>query len=278
MKRDLREGFDQLVLAPSFGVLFRDALDARVVAEGLRVELRRRGRDRWARLQASGYGAFAAHDLPWLEASAAGSPPLTSPCGVPFELRVDDPRGRFLPLSLEVELPTAGLYDPGLAPASPPEREPAVPLYTAPTRVLVGAASVRATLRRASKPDAPASWARVELWLDGDLLGEGVADEEGNLLLPCRLPPPREPPLHGSPPAPDTGFERMQWQVELRAFWHPQMSGRVRPDLRALREQPEVALLRDSASPAAPLPPQLLRAGVPLVARSDDSSYLFVGA
>lgn len=276
MKRDLREGFDQLVLAPSFGVLFRDALDASVVAEGLRVELRRRGRDRWERLRANGYGAFAAHDLPWLDGSAAGSPPFTSPPGVRFELRVDDPRGRFLPLWLQVDLPTAGLYDPGLA--SPPEREPAVPLYTAPTRVLGAAASVRATLRRAAQTDAPASWARVELWLGADLLGEGVADQDGNLLLPCRLPPPREPPLHGSPPAPDTGFERMQWQVELRAFWHPQMAGRARPDLRALREQPEVALLRDSASPAAPLPPQLLRSGVPLVARSDDSSYLFVGA
>ena len=118
----------------------------------------------------------------------------------------------------------------------------------------------------------------MELWLSSVLLGEGLADREGRLLLPCRLPPPRDPPLHGSPPAPASGFERNRWEVTLRAWWDPAMADAAVPELGALRSQPEVALLRDAASPDVPLGPQVLRAGSPLVVRSDGSSYLFVGA
>jgi hypothetical protein len=272
--RTLRPSHDRLVLVAPFGVLFRDAFDGRVVAGPLRVELRRAATGAWQRLQPNGHGVFAAHALPRMRV-----PVDASPATVPFELRVSDPAARYLPVQLELDLPTDGLYDPGLDAGSPPPREPAVPLYSAPTRGFGGGVGVvRASLRRGSDPEAAVSWARVELWLGSQLLGEGVADREGSLLLPCVLPPPREPPLHGSPPAPAAGFERLRWDVTLRAHWSPELAGRERPDLHAVRRQPEVPLLREPASPAAPLGPQVLRSGVPLVARGDGSSYLFVGA
>ena len=272
--RQLRESRDVLELRALFGVLFRDSFDERIVAEGLDVELRRAGTAAWQRLASQPHGAFVVHALRGLRRPVEGSPP-TRRC----ELRVRDALGRYLPLQLDVDLPIDGLYDPGLGVASPPPHEPAIPLYSAPTRSVAGGTGcVRAALRRAADPDRPASWARVELWAGATRLGEGVADARGELLLPCRLPPPREPPLHGSPATPAAGFERLRWDVSLRAFWDPLLAGHERPDLHALLDQPEVALLRGPDSPSLPLGPQVLRAGLPLVVRSDGSPFLFVGA
>jgi len=272
--RQLRDSHDVLELRALFGVLFRDSFDGRVVADGLDVELRRAGTLAWQRLASHPHGAFAAHALRGLHRPVEGSPPTRR-----YELRMRDTLARFLPLEVGVDLPTEGLYDPGLDTTSPPPREPAIPLYSAPCRAVApGAGTVRAALRRASHPAAPTSWARMELWLGTTLFGQGVADQEGELLLPCHLPPPREPPLHGSPPVPATDFERLRWDVSLRAFWDPALAGRARPDLHALLAQPEVALLRGPDSPPMPLGLQVLRAGYPLVARSDGSPFLFVGA
>jgi hypothetical protein len=272
--RQLRDSHDVLELRAVFGVLFRDSFDGGVVSEGLNVELRLLGTRAWQRLASHPHGAFATHRVPGLRLPMEGSPATRR-----AELRVSDSRGVFLPLELALDLPTEGLYDPVLDSASPPPREPSVPLYSAPARSLAGGAGVvRAMLRRAGDPQAPASWARVELHCNGSRIGEGVTDGNGELLLPCRLPPPREPPLHGSPPTPAAGFERLRWDVELRAHWDPALAGRTRPDLHALRRQPEAPLLREAGSPPSLLGPQVLRAGLPLVVRSDGSPFLFVGA
>jgi hypothetical protein len=273
MSRELRDGYDRLVLLAPFGVLFRDHLGGRVIADGLRVELRRAGSGEWQRLAANPSGVFAAHALPGLRLPIEGSPPTRR-----YEMRMRDERDRFLPLRMDVDLP-AGLYDPGLSTSSPPEREPAVPLYSAPTRAVGGSGGVvRASLRSAADPGRPAAWARVELWLGSVRLAEGVADAQGGLLLACGLPPPREPPLHGSPPTPVAGFERLRWDVTLRAHWEPALAEQAIPDLHRVHRQPEVPLLRAAGSPEQPLGPQVLRPGGPLVVRSDGSSYLFVGA
>lgn len=272
--RQLRDSRDVLELRALSGVLFRDSFDGRIVAEGLEVELRRAGTKPWQRLASHPHGAFAVHTLRGLRRPVEGSPPTRR-----YELRMRDLLARFLPVEVAVDLPTDSLYDPRLDASSPPPREPAIPLYSAPSRSIAGGAgTVRASLRRASDPEQPASWAHVELWYGTTRLGEGVADQQGELLLPCRLPPPREPPLHGSPPVPAAGFERLRWDVSLRASWDPALAGKERPDLHVLHDQPEVALLREPHSPSAPLGPLVLRAGLPLVARSDGSPFLFVGA
>ncbi|MBC5783423.1 hypothetical protein H8N03_10745 [Ramlibacter sp. USB13] len=273
--RQLRPGADRLEVWTPFAVMFRDSFDGRVVAAGLRVELSDPVTRRMQALEANTQGIFVAHRLPRIRPEDADASP--SPRRA-FGLRVRDLRGRFLPLRLSPELPVAGLLDPD-GPASPPADLPFIPLYSASTRGLGGGVGLlRAQLRRASDPDAPLSWARVELWAGVLRLGEGLADAGGEVLLPCHLPPPRDPPLHGSPPEPDAGFERNRWDVQLRAYWDPALAAEPVPDLQAVRAQPEVPLLRNAGSPPEPLGALVLRPGATLVARSDASSFLFAGA
>jgi hypothetical protein len=276
MTRELKPGFDRLVLPAPFGVLFRDSFDGRVVKGGLRVQLRDvlSGHTQW--LASNGHGVFSAPSVRGWRGTEdeEDSPAFTRS----YHLSVVDEEQRFLPLVLQCRLPTRGLLDPEPGSASPAPREPAVPLFSAPTRQLpAGGGVVRAELRRASS-GGPAAWARLEVWHEDVLLGEGVADALGRLLVPCRLPPPREPPLLGSPPSGPEGFERSCWDVQLRAWWDAALAEAAAPDLARLRAQPEVPLLRDDASPAAALPPQQLRAGQTLVARGDATPYLWIGA
>ncbi|MCW7541908.1 hypothetical protein OOT46_29350 [Aquabacterium sp. A7-Y] len=278
MRRELSPGFDRVLLRAPVGVMFRDNFDQRVVAEGLHVELRDLLTGRRQGLAANAQGVFVAHSLPrWrmLGDDNHSSPPATRP----FLLQLGDRLGRFLPMRLQADLPTDGLLAPDGPVASRPDAPPFVPLFSAPARTLTaGVGIVRACLRRSSDPERPVAWARVELWLGATRLGEGVTDPQGSLQLPCALPPPREPPLHGSPPAAAADFERERWDVTLRAHWDPALIGTAVPDLHALQRQPEVALLQSAGPPALPLRPQVLRAGEPLVARSGGSSFLFVGA
>ena len=278
MTRTLRPGFDRIVRTAPLGVQFRDVLDRRVVAEGLRVDLhdaQRPGRP--LRLHASPSGVFVAHALPGM--NGFDTPEVTSPGGMPnrYSLSVRDTMGRYVDSSIALDPPSNGLFAPACLHASPAADDtPAhVPLYSAATRPLPAAlAVVRADLFLASSPEQAASWARIELWLGTALLGAGVADANGSLLLLCPLPAPREPTRRASPPA---GFERMAWEVSLRAYWNPAHRAEPVPDLCDVHAQPEVQLL-EARAPATPLGTLQLRAGEPLNAASTDSSFLFVAA
>jgi len=277
MMRSLRPGFDHIVRSAPLGVQFRDVLDRRVVAEGLQVDLLDAQRpDKPLRLRASPSGVFVAHALPGM--NGFGEPAITSPVGSPdrFSLSVRDTLGRYVPTRVALDLPSDGLFEPACLQASPAEAGlPHVPLYSAPTRPLPGASAVvRADLRLATNEQRAASWARLELWLAGVRLASGVADANGSVLLLCPLPAPREPTRRASPPA---GFERMAWDVSLRAYWNAVHHAEQVPELCELHAQPEVGLL-GSHAPDTPLATLQLRAGEPLLAASTDSSFLFVAA
>ena len=274
MTRMLRPGFDQNVLTPVLGVMFRDGIDARVVRDGLLVSLKDPQQPNLPRQQlvANGYGVFVAHQLSRLRTPVASSPTATRR----YTLKVEDPRGRYLPLTIPADLPTDGLLEPSCLSTSPDADLPHVPLYSAATRKApAGHAEVRVDLRLASNPDAAAAWVRLELWLtDTDtLLAEGLADERGSALLLFAPPALRDPPLRASPPEAPIG----NWNVRLRAFWSPAVAQAKVPDLCSLHSLPEVPLLQNTAPPR-PLAPALLTAGSPLVIRSDGSSFVFVGA
>ncbi len=270
MTRMLRPGFDQHVLTPVLGVMFRDRINDRVVADSLRVSLSDPllPNQPSQPLTANDYGVFVAHQVRGLRLPADTSPPPTRP----FILQVEDPLGRYLPLRMSADLPTDGLFGPTLSPGT---ALPHVPLFSTSARPLpAAAAEVRVDLRLASAPDTPAAWARLELRLDdGSLLAEGLADARGSALLPCALPALVDPPLSASPPGPPIS----QWNVSLHAFWSPAIALSSIPDFNALQALPEVPLLQtEAASP--PLAPALLAAGIPLVIRSTGSSFVFVGA
>lgn len=276
MMRTLRPGFDQNVLTPVLGVMFRDAVDARTVRDGLVVSLKDPQQPLLPRrqLMANGYGIFVAHQVSRVRAPLDASPAASRR----FTLNVEDKLGRYLPLTVAADLPTEGLLEPACLGASPGAGTPHVPLYSAPARTAAaGQAEVRVDLRVASDPDTPAAWARLELWLiDTDtLLAEGLADDRGSALLLCALPALRDAPLHTSPPGAQAPLSN--WNVRLRAFWSPAIAQARVPDLCDLHSLPEVPLLQAS-SPPGPLPPAVLVAGSPLVIRSDGSSAVYVGA
>ncbi len=277
MMRTLRPGFDRVVRTAPLGVQFRDVLDRRVVADGLRVELLDAQRPaKPLRLHASPSGVFVAHALPGMNGFGDGE--VTSPTATAnrYSLSVSDSMGRYIATTIALDPPSDGLFEPACLHASPSiDSPPHVPLYSASTRPLPAAlAVVRADLRLASDEDRPASWACIELWLGSVRIATGVADANGSVLLLSPLPPPREHTRRASPPA---GLERMAWDVSLRAYWNPAHRAERVPDLCEVHAQPEVALLNLRA-PATPLTTLQLRAGEPLIAATTDSSFLFVAA
>ena len=276
MTRMLRPSFDQNVLTPVLGVMFRNCVDARVVSAGLLVSLKDPQQPNLSaqQLTANGYGVFVAHQVRRLRTLGAWSPVAIRR----YTLKVEDPLGRYLPMTIPADLPGEGLLQPACLSTSPGAAMPHVPLYSAAAHTVPqGHAEVRVDLRLASKPDTAAAWARLELWLDDTdtLLAEGLADERGGALLLCALPALRDPPLRASPPG--TQAPLSNWNVRLRAFWNPAIAQAKVPDLCALHSLPEVPLLQDTAPPR-PLAAAMLMAGSPLVIRSDGSSFVFVGA
>jgi hypothetical protein len=290
----LRPGHDTVVRRALLGLQCRDLVDHRVVAEGLRVELVDLWRpERRRDLVANRSGVFVLHDFPGLNsfgdvpagASPADSSTTASSPGDEagrWRLTVRDTLARYLPLTLAPTLPAEGLL--GLAggavsPAGPhSDTDPWLPLYSAPTRPLpVAQASLRTELRRASAPDQPVPWARLELWLGSEVIGEGMSDANGRALLVFALPRPREATLRTSPAGSATRFD---WPVTLRAFSQPGiglgLGSGAAPDLESLLAQPEATLLDRPDAPPVPLGPLTLRAGETLVVTGTTSSFLYV--
>ena len=272
MSTELSPGFDRVVRQALLGIQFRDAVDGRVVADGLQVELA----DLWQPqrrqlLVANRSGVFALHRFAGLRGFGDDLPD-SPPSPGRFRVTARDPLGRYVATAVSPTLPAAGLFAPA-ASGSPSVPPPHVPLYSAATRPLpVAMASLRAELRAAGNDAAPVPWARLELWLGSQRLAEGLADAAGRVLLVFALPRPPEAALHASPAATATRFE---WSVTLRAFWHPDRRADEIPDLDAVHAQPEVGLLA-GASPPRALPALTLRGGETLVAASAPSSFLYV--
>jgi hypothetical protein len=275
MMRELNRGFDEIVRTAPLGVCFRDALDLRVVSEGLRVEVHDEWRPgRSQRLAPNTRGIFVAHALPGMNGFGETTP--TSPdtaVGDRFRLSVFDTLARYVPLSVALEVPSDGLFEPRCLETSPKALDPHVPLYSAPTRVVSSALfGMRADLRLASDHEQAVPWAWLEVSLDGDLIATGISDSTGSVLLVGPQPAPREPTLRGSPHVP---FDGGSWEVSVRICWDAaRLSERV-PDLCDVRAQPQTQSFDTPASAGALLTREL-RAGVPLILATAGDSFLYV--
>lgn len=214
-----------------------------------------------------------------------------------YRVEINDPRGRFLPLALDADLPARGLLARPLREASPPTpwRLPTesntpslaaacIPLFPAPARPLPGTlAVIRAQLREVGS-ERPAAWALLTATVDGTPRGFGMADGEGRIILafpyPDRTLPPRQ-----SPPAARNDFA---WTVELQAHYRPRATGAapiVMPDLAETLSQlaHPAMLLQSTSSPPRALQPRPLSYPLPLTVCSEmpppqRSGYLFVAA
>jgi hypothetical protein len=231
------------------GVRFRDIATGAIVADGLEVRVRPADAPRrWQPAFATRGGTFAAADLPGLRElkrdadgmprgrdleRGAGDAAYWAAIGAgrrPFVVEVTDRWRRYLPMTIALSLPHRGLALPACV--APKAHGEAVPLYPAPALTPApGLAAVRVELWDAAR-DAPASWARVEVTLGGEV-ATGVADDRGAVLV--LAPWPRI--ANGASQA----LAATTWPVRLHAFFGAQPREEI-PDLCDVLSQPERTL------------------------------------
>jgi hypothetical protein len=115
---------------------------------------------------------------------------------------------------------------------------------------------------------APAAWAIVEVRAAGTLLGRGISDQTGKVVVLGPYPAPPAAPF-GSPAAAPAPLALQTWPVTLAAWYAPAGPAPAIPDLCAVLGQGSATLWADSALQAA-YPGATLSFGSDLVARSTD--------
>lgn len=213
-----------------------------------------------------------------------------------YRVEVRDPRGRFLPIAFDADLPMRGLCTwrapwfsppraislPGEAGSPPQLMIERIPLFSTPQRPVPEPLAVVYAQLRESGADRAAAWVLLTASIDGDVRGLGLADREGRIAV---MFPYAEPPRStlSSPPSARNDF---RWQVGLEAYYNigsPQVAAPEIPDLGFVLSQLDARreLLGSTLSPTLPLPALPLEYRVPLSARTEatpagPSSFLFV--
>jgi len=281
----------------ALGIRFWDIAGATSNVEGLQVEIYPRANP-YARSVAlpNRSGVYVANTVPGLrgfEYSNDAPEVLWATALRPYRVKVNDPKGRFLPIEFDADLPQQGLFTwlapwvsppqpislPGEEGSPPPLLLERVPLFSAPSRpVPEPLAVVYAQLREFGSARA-AAWSLLGVAIDGRTRGLGLADSEGRVAVMFPYPePPRM--LLASPPEARNDFS---WQLELTAFWSqasPAPAVSALADLGLVLEQLSQprSVVVSTLSPAVPL---RLDYRVPVTARTagvppQDASYLFV--
>ena len=194
-----------------------------------------------------------------------------------FVIDVFDTTNRFLPFTFTADVPTRDLFE--WICGSPPEQS-AVPLFSAPARSVPGGYGViRAELHDESQFDdrtqayAPAAWAMLEAWYDGQRVGRGLADDQGRIVVFFPYPEPINPPI-SSPPTPRTALTSQVWPIELRCFYSA-LSAAQSPDLCAALTQSPATLL-NALSPPTPLTIVNVAYGVDRIVKTVGRSDLLI--
>jgi hypothetical protein len=269
------------------GVRFWDELARTVIGDGLIVTAYRPGNpDRRFALVLNRANTYVLQNVPGLRELefGAGDPAYWDalPAAQEFVIEVMDAEGRFIPFSLRADAPQRDRLE--WLCGSPPQRSGAVPLISSPTRRLPGGYGViRAELRDQARFDArakkyaPAAWAMLEAWYDGQRIGRGIADEQGRLVLAFPYPEPINPPLTSPPSGPRKRLTSQQWPIELRAFYSPLSLVLKIPDLcAALTQTP--AQLHGNLSPPAVLAQVDVAYGVERIVKTVGLSELLISA
>jgi len=249
------------------GLRFRDAATEQPVTDGLRVTVRHgKGRGSVTRAVRTASGAYATQGLPGLRAyeRSAASVPEES---IEFLVSVEDPRGRYVPVTLSVDLPyTPEEGDRGLYPIaemsseSGEDVEPTCYLFSAVERpVGPGRSVVYADLREqgGSKPASHAvlevTWKSKGTCRNGDMsdkssleekVWHGVADARGRVAVQFPMPPIHLEELSYSPNGDneDSNDEEGQpisstrcWSLEIKVRY--ESLGSERPLLSSILSQ-----------------------------------------
>ena len=226
--------FERMVRAAPLGVRFWDTVVGAFVRDGLAVAAYPADNpSRRVTGFPAGSGTFAFQGLPGLLgfelANWADDPWATPPAPRSFVVEVVDGSGRFLPWRFTVGVPHAGIFVPGCLLAD--MATGGVPLFSTAGRVPPGGmAVIRAELRDAIA-DAPAAWAVVEVHAAGVLLGRGIADQSGKVVVVGPYPAPPNVAFD-SPATTPVPLTSQTWPVTLAAWYAPAAAGPVPGDPR----------------------------------------------
>lgn len=283
---------DRVIRPAPIGLRFRDVATGLPVREGLKVTVMSLLNPlRTRQLDVNGSGVWYAHRFPGLSDEALSDPANWPSLVQPYRISVEDPTARFLPLVLDMDLPTRGLANwPGwatlpqalLAPLvdgageSPPDMtvcRDALPLFSAPTRVSPAPlAEIRCQIAR-SDTGAPVSWALVTASQGGTVRVLGQADAQGQVVMFFAYPERPRASLATSPPA----ITDSRWSLDIAAYSTALPPVPTFTDIMNQINHPR-DLFASTASPPVLLPSQLLSFGRPLTLRTTGSSVLMMAA
>ncbi len=261
------------LLRPAFGMAFRAEATGRRVPEGLRVRVAAVAGGRQGPAVGADAGPGGIHALHRLPHAAGGT----------AVVRVEDLQGRYLPTRLVTTLP----LPPAPAFNGTPCVAGEVPLFLRPEQPApAGMAAVRASVWNATA-GAPAAFAMVLLRdpAKGRLLGRGLADERGQVLVPVAPGEPVDADGGASPPLPRPAAQR-RWDLLVELHFDPALVLRTDPgfgpraaawpDLCDLLAQPLCPAFAGPGSPPQALTLATLRQGEPLVLAADAGGLVVV--
>jgi hypothetical protein len=242
---------EKLLLVAPLGLCFHDAATGERINEGLNVSVypaTTSARKKRANAFPNRSGVYVLHNAPGLENFSGGAGDAEfweeNPPQKTYIVEVSDSEKRFQSFQFEVQLPVKGIYKwENVPPASPNKNLASIPVYSAPTRKILGGMSVvRAHLREAE--GVPAAWAVLEARFEGNLVARGIADRDGQIVLIFPTLAPQSNPLI-SPPATPTqvSLAEQNWILDLTIKYEPDIfqssppvpaesEGEVFPDLR----------------------------------------------
>ena len=271
-------------LAP-LGLRFGDPATGQAIGGGLSVVAYPPAAP-WQRIQGvpNPSGIYVFHHLPGLQSVEWGTGDedfwKSPPARKSFLVEVQDSKNHFLPCVFEVEAPTRGVYTWQAPPDSLPEPAGMVPLYSSSTRPIPpGFAVIRADLQEPS--GSPAASALLEAFFEDHRLGQGLADDRGQIALVFPYPdlPDFTSSSGGISGAVSTTasvpLTDQTWQIDLRVFYQWAVSPPAVVDLYHLLSQAPARLWKN-LSPAQLLPPQTLHYGNDLIIKSDGHPFVIV--
>lgn len=259
---------ESLTIVAPLGLRFRDAVTGSFVGDGLNVALYEPGKSaNKVQAFANRSGVYVIHHAPGLRSFEHGRgdddfwnnlPPTKS-----FVIAVTDRERRFQPFQFAAELPARRGFFDWVSPlgASPPDAGGSIPLFSSPMRSVPGGMAVlRADLWDAAD-NVPAAWAVLEAKTNNQLIGRGIADDQGRIALIFPHPAPRpfaisSPPVSSPPQATGPPLTAQIWPITLRALYEPigplpLLRGELGPepqlpDLGAMLSQREATLWADT--------------------------------
>jgi hypothetical protein len=290
---------DTLLLQTPLGLLMRSAADRAKVDHGLEIDAERDVAGASAfRLQPTPSGHWVAHHLPGMRADVVTDPTRWIADGKPYHFSITDRSRRYLPIRFRAPLPRrsslvwpgwAGVDRERIAPLLPPGSAASfVPDYM-PVFPSVAASGSRATarvlahiaIRETGGATRPACWALMTVSFGTDVIGLGLSDARGAIVVNFGYPPMPTP----TPAEAAAGRDNVSWPVRIRIYCtelgDPEKPDDPPPDfadiIAQLATPPRVAMRTILGSQPA-LGDQTLVMGETLILRTRRSSTQFASS